>query len=134
MVFWNVHTCHQNITLQEIAVNAILTKKEWESMPTGLFDQVRNFKKAFLQNNVLSHSCILIRWPRGKPQLCASLPCFIASQLKPSSRVSLLSYHHMCILHIACSLSFPTWVMTTECMQAERLQFRDGKTLRYVTL
>ena len=44
--------CHQYITSQEIAVNAILNKKEWESMPTGLFDQVRNFEKAFLQNNV----------------------------------------------------------------------------------
>ena len=32
------------ILMQEIAVNAILTKKEWETMPEGLFDQA-NFIK-----------------------------------------------------------------------------------------
>ena len=49
--------------IQEIAVNAILTKEEWETMPGGLFDQANNFlqkdKQLYIQNlqlyNAFSH-------------------------------------------------------------------------------
>ena len=135
MVFWNIHMCHQYITLQEIRyfINGILECTyvspkhnitgnccERHSYQKGVgvhanrpFRSGKKFqKKHFCKIMFLSHLYFehwkSFRWPRAKPQLCASLPCFIASQLKPSSRVSLLSYHHMCILHIACSMSLPT--------------------------
>ena len=109
MVFWNVHTCHQNITLQEIAVNAILTKKEWESMPTGLFDQVRNFEKSIFAKQCFYCICILntgnLSDDQGRNYNCvqACLASLLVSwNHHPEYHYCLIIICAYCILHVQC--------------------------------
>ena len=45
------------LLMQEIAVNAILTKEEWETMPGGLFDQASCHIPLFELNNIIFGIC-----------------------------------------------------------------------------